>query len=543
MSRKKHRKASGSSQALAIMPAESAVAATYSGAPFLLMGGGYQAASHSDSRGYVYWPDVNTRTQISPYTRHEIARRIQFLYAHFGFARKLVNGMARIMGYLTPQPNTSDEDWNELSFESFMSIAGNAQIWDRQGRFDFFDGQVMDNIAMDKDGDCVAVLTETPSGRARLAYYEAHQLATPDGATGKWVDGVKLNEASRHIAYGLRDGEDPTKITIVDAANCIYFGRFENRGQVRPLSILYAACLNMVDVLETRGFQKVKLKQSSQRGHVIEQDIGAKPTGVGGFGGGAPAQKTVLMPDGTEQTVNIDMIYSSGVSQRLNPGSKLRVITDDNPSTNFMAFERALMKDCADSVDLSYERLCDIAGITGPGVRILNQDEIRWKLLRILPQAKRCMREWNYIIAKEMKAGRLRYPKLKQGEFWWNRVEWIGLPDPGIDGGREARATVTNIRTGMTTWMEEAKTGGLYWKKRARQGIAETIFVEVECQAMATAAGVDPTRITPERVFPERFATTVSATVMPDAEAGTTPVKKKPDGDEPDPMEDVQPSE
>ena len=90
----------------AVMPPVSDLATTatssdgFSASPFLLMGGGYQAAAYTDTQGFIYWPNVDTRRQITQWTRYEIARRIQFLYAHFGFARKLVNGMARIMGYL-----------------------------------------------------------------------------------------------------------------------------------------------------------------------------------------------------------------------------------------------------------------------------------------------------------------------------------------------------------------------------------------------------------------------------------------------------------
>jgi hypothetical protein len=548
MARKTKRQAAARSSDLTVSPpvAERATVTTSGNGPFLLMGNGYQMAANSDARGYIYWPSVDTRRQINQWTRSEIARRAQFLYAHFGFARKLVNGMARILGYLTPQPNTSDEEWNELAFECFMAIAGSAEIWDRQGRFDFFQGQLMDNIAQDKEGDCLAVMTETPGGRARLAYYEAHQLVNPPEATGIWVDGVKLNGATRHIAYGIRDGEDPTKVTVVNAADAIYFGRFENRGQVRPLSALYAACINMTDVLEVRGFQKAKIKQSAQKGHVVETEAQAPPTSsVGGFGG-VPATAQITTPDGQTQNVNVDILYGSAVAPKLAPGQKLRVITDDNPSTNNMEFEKVLLRDCAASVDLSYERLCDIAGITGPGVRILNQDEIRWKTLRLLPQAKRCQRMWNYVIAKELKSGRLRQPKLKSGEVWWNRCEWIGLPDPGIDGGRDARATVFNLQTGLTSYLEEAKTGGLYWKKRAKQVISEVVFLETECIKQCAAAGLEPGKITPERAFPMRFATAINAIGFPgptDPNAVTSDPPKKLDGDEPDPSADPQPAD
>ena len=62
--------------------------------PFLLLGGGgFQAAGQDPARGYIYWPSTDTRRQITAWTRHEVARKIQFLYNHFGFIRRLESGL------------------------------------------------------------------------------------------------------------------------------------------------------------------------------------------------------------------------------------------------------------------------------------------------------------------------------------------------------------------------------------------------------------------------------------------------------------------
>lgn len=472
------------------------------------MGGGFQAAGQSENRGYLYWPTLDTRRQLSQFTREEIARKIEWLYTHFGFARRLVNGMARMLGFLTPQPNTSDEAWNDLAFESFLAIAGSAEIWDRAGKFDFFEGQYQDNVQMFVRGDQVAVLTETLSGRARLAYYEAHQIQTGNRTGTQWVDGVQLDSFGKHIGYSLRDGEDPSKTAFVDARDAIYFGNFDNRGQVRPLSVLHAAVLNMIDVVEVRGFTKTAIKNHSRLGTVQEVDAASPPSGgVGGFGG--PLQTTpVTLPDGSTQNINMELVMNGGITPRLPPGVKVKVIADDRPSQNNMEFEKALLKDCCDTVDLSYSRLCDVAGISGPGLRMLNADDKRWIALRHHRQAKRCQRMYNYCLAKEIKNGRLREPQLKPGEFWWHKCIWIGLPTPDIDSGRTAQATQTDLLSGLTTWMEEAKSGGLFWKRRIRQSIAEVIFAKLECLSQSAAAGIDPAEVTPQTVFPGRFAIT-----------------------------------
>lgn len=502
------------------------------GGGFLLAPNGWQAAGDSASRGYVYWPSTDTRRQMTPLTRTEIHRRIQWLYAHFGFCRRLVNGMARLLGILTPQPNTSDEDWNELAVDAFMAVAGSAQVWDLAGKFDFFQSQIQDNISIFKDGDGLAVMTETQSGRARFAYYEAHQIHNGTAKEPYWVDGVRVDRGGRHIAYRLRDGEDPNLAVTVDARDAIYLGAFDNRGQVRAMSILTTAVLNMMDVVETRGFTKKTIKNHSRMGSVIERDAAAPASStVGGFGG-VPTTQTVTMPDGSTQTLNMELVYQGSTAQTLPPGHKLKLITDDSPSPNNREFERALLQDCAFAADLSYEVLCDIAGITGPGIRFLNAELKRWIALRQYGQAKRCNRQYAYVIAKEIKSGRLREPQLKPGEMWWQSTLWIGMPAMDIDAGRTAQATVTDLQSGQTTWLERWGEKGTYWKRAIRQGIAEVAFAKLECARYSAEYGIP---LDVREVFPQRFGNGSPAPINSgeDEPAKPVPTDDPPDADDP----------
>lgn len=484
-----------------------AVASTGGGgmSPFLLMGGtGYQAAGTSTSRGYLYWPTTDTRRQVTSLTRNEISRRVQWLYAHFGFARRLVRGRARMLGFLTPQPDTSDEAWNELAFDVFISIAGSAETWDAAGKFDFFQGQIQDNIEQGRDGDLLSVLTESEGGRARVAVYGAHQIHNGDHTEPYWVDGVRLSSQSKHLAYNLKDGEEPDKYIPVDARNAIYHGSFESRGHVRGMSILVAAVLNMIDVVEVRGFLKHGIKASARIGTVVETEMGTNAPMQGSQNLGARVmQATAIMPDGTEQVLNMETVMDGAMTPALRPGQKVKVVSDDRPNPNYREFEKALKTDCAHSMDQSLQLIDDISGITGPGVRHLNSELKRWILLERYPQVKRCNRMYVYTIAKELKSGRLRQPVLKEGEFWWQRTQWIGLADMDIDAGRTAMATLSDLRSGQTTWMEIWGQKGVFWKRAIRQRVREVIFAKLEVQRQsAEARTVD---VTVEECFPEVF--------------------------------------
>jgi hypothetical protein len=511
--------------------------------PFLLMGGsGFQAAGQDPARGYIYWPTTDTRRQITSWTRHEVARKIQFLYNHFGFIRRLVNGLATMLGYLTPQPTTSDEKWNELAFESFMSIAGSAQVWDMAGKFDFFSGQLQDNISIFRDADVLCVKTMTAGGRARMAYYESHQLANPPETGTDWVDGVQIYRG-RHIAYGVKDGEDPSQITVVPAWKCIYMTRFENRGQVRPLSILAAAVLNMQDVIETRGYNKHAIKSASRFGTVIETDaVATAPTTIPGApGSGASVSVPIKKADGTTAVINMEAVFAGAQTPPLAPGQKMKVITDDRPSMNNQLFEEALLKDCCYTVGVSYERLCNLAGLTGPALRTLNSDEKRWVKLNHYDQSKRVHNQVIYTLALEMAAGRLREPKLRPGEQWTQSFQYIGLAASDIDGGRTAAATLTDLKSGQTTWLETWGQKGVYWKRAIKQAVAEPIFVICEIMRQAKAAGLPDGMVQPEWIFPERFSKDAKPALpnSPDLKVNPDAI----DGNEPDPQNETEPAE
>jgi len=492
-------------QALAPIVAKSQADTGNSGA-FLLWGSDYQAAGQSPNRGYIMWSTTDTRRQMTSFTRTEILRRVQWLYAHFGFCRRLVNGMARLLGYVVPQPNTSDEEWNELAYDAIQNTLGNAVVWDIQGKFDGITGQVQDNVSIFRDGFTLAVMTETTNGQPRLAYYEAHQIKNGPGCTGTgWVDGVLLSRSGAHIAYCVQDGEDKTQFTIVDAKDAVYFGNFENRGQVHAISILVPAVLNMIDVVDTRGAIKAAINEHARKGIVIEQDLPNAQHGVGGAGVYPQQTVTATLPDGTQQQLTFEVATNGTKNQTLAPGQHVKVIADDRPSQNFREFERAVLTDCCHACDLDYESIADISRVTGPGIRYLNAALKRWTLLRRKPQVTRVHRLTVWALAKQMKSGRLRQPILKPGEQWWNRLEYIGLAAMDIDGGRTAAATLTDLRSGQTNYLTEHGQRGVFWKRAIKQTINEVQFIEAECLRAEEESGLPPGRLSPERIFPDRF--------------------------------------
>ena len=455
--------------------------------PYFLYSG-YEAANDSPNRGYIYWPTDDTRRDIDELSLAEIRRRIHWLYANFGIARRLINGSTKLVGTLTPQPMTEDAAWNKEAFNNFYNRAGSEELFDLAGRFDFWGAQRQVTRSRFKDGDHLTALTKTPANGAQFAFYEGHQIRS--GSTRcRWTMDARETMAvvsdkyGRHTAYKLMDGLEPGKIFTLSARDCIYHGSFESHGQVRGLPPLTHAVCNFIDVVEVRGFTKVGLKTSARLGTVIERDLGAAAAGPSGFGSNPPTL-TTQEPDGQGGTipVNWELVYAGGQVPKLAPGEHVRVVADGRPSQNAQDYERTLIRDGVLGWDLPEEALLTIAGVTGPGVRFVLNEISRWVANEQSKLARWCHRVYTYHIAAEIAAGRLREPSDKR---WFERskVLWIGQPDMTIDPSREGQLAIVRLSAGLTTMSDEWAQDGAYWEDKVDQRVKEVAYAKMKCEA------------------------------------------------------------
>lgn len=454
--------------------------------PFLLMSG-YAAANTSPNRGYLWWPSQDPRRELSPISAREIRRRVHWLLANFGFARRLVKGMAKLVGVMTPYPTTPDEAWNDLAFDNFRERAGSAALFDLAGKFDFFTAQPQINRLAFKDGYSLAALTENWNRGAAVAFYEAAQLGNPDNADASWVDGVQLDRHTRHLRYGVLDPHDDAQFRRIDARSCLYHGIWESHAQVHPASILAAAVVNMIDVVETRSSWKTTIKDYARLGIVLEKENGVRlATNAAGVGGPI-IQTEVTKADGTKQNINWEQVMTGATAPQLPAGVKVRVVHDDRPSPENAAFEKALLRDCTWGVDLPFEALCEIAGLTGPGVRYVMAEVERWVLNHQHRLSRWCQRYYAYHLAMEIKAGRL--PQTQHA--YWRDVEWIGQPSMTIDRGRDGNVAIHRLDKGLSTWADEWAQSGAYWKRKLRQRIKEVAWAKAQVAMEAADKDVE----------------------------------------------------
>lgn len=468
-------------------------------------GSGYDGANQSMRRGQIFWPTLDTRKEIDTFSRNEIMRRVRWLYANQGGVRALIRNSATLVGWLTPQPDTGDEAWDDLAEKKFRDWANRKSSFSRCGKYHFENAQLMIQRASKKDGDVFTVLTTSADGkRPMVAFYESHQLANPEKSEKGWYDGVKTDGAGRHIAYGFRD--DKGKVAIIPADAVVYFGDFDSPGHNRAISGLAHAVNHAIDITEIRADTKHNIKTAAQFGVVRETAAGEKATKAARALGGVLTEVRGSNTEGQSRRFEAREVWSAGQIAELDPGQKLTTVHDSRPSPNQMDFEDELWRDISIGWGLPPEVLLKMANLTGPGIRFVLEYASRWILeqqMALWDWAERIY--WHWAAFETRTIG---FPK--EGSFL--DVSFIPQRDLTIDRGREGRQRMDEIDRGMGTLDDfHRAVSGASGRKKIRQRIKEVKYAMEECEAAGVAY---------ERVFPPRAGAAIAAT--------------EPDADEPD---------
>jgi capsid protein len=445
--------------------------------PVLNYGVGYDAGNiTSPRRGYIAWPSLDTRREFPTYSRYQVLKKARWLYANVGIARRIVNGLADFVGYLTPQQATSDRVWNRLAQEWFMNRYAFARSMDRSGRLTFKSWQLARTRQTLRDGDLLSVITETPeTGLAQVLCYESHQIG--DGSEAKRPenlnDGVFVNRFNAPVAFRLVDPADERKFTRVGAEDCIFSARYASLGNVRGVSALAASINDQIDITEIHADVKHGIKVANLLGFAITSKGVQGPTNPIGHTVNSTSTSSA---DGT--TVNTEEIWAGGQVARLGADEDIKTLNDSRPHPNQQEFTKGVIQGIAWSLGLPMEALFYVSGITGPAVRFVMAQLQRWiENERLMLQAE-VNRFYVAAISRALVRGELPYPDDPQ---WW-RVNWIPQSDMTIDRGREGRLALEELRAGVSTLPDLWADKGADWQSKLDQQAAAVAYAKEKAE-------------------------------------------------------------
>lgn len=437
-------------------------------------GNGHQGADYSRLRGMVYFPELDTRREISAYTRLEILRRSRWLYANYGIAKRVINGLSRMVAGtgLTYQAATTDSEWNALAEHARERVIRSRHLYDLGGRYNGATSQQAVLRFRFRDGDCAQVLTRDPeTGTARFAFYEGHQIGqTADPATydanAGWRDGVLHGAHNNAIAYRILG--DANTYADVPARSVLFQCDYERAGQSRGLSILSHAINHLVDAAEITGYIKTGVKLSNRHGYWIETEASSQaPMTAAQRAQGGAAIQTIQTAAGP---VNLERIYGPGEIPNLQPGQQLKFNGASNPHPNQLNLLDYLIRDVAWGANVSPELLWNITALGGANTRFVLADAqsfIDVAQQQLVDDKEQL--ETEFILACEMQAGRLR-PCLDPE--WWKAI-WIPPPRLTVDFGRDGKLYLEQVKASALTFRRLHGWQGNDFETEQRQWVRE----------------------------------------------------------------------
>ena len=452
---------------------------------------GYDGARPSAMRGFVYFPNLDTRTAVDTFSRVEMMRRARWLEANSGITKGCLDSAARLVvgRGLRPVAGSGDEEWDQEVERRWVEATGKPAVFDVSGKYTFARSQRIGVRNAMRDGDFFGVLSSSMAGRARMAFYEGHQVGQGkkrgeiNGRTGRrpWHDGVKTDRMNRPQAYRFTGGESERTI---GAENVLALMADDQVSARRGVTALHAALNHLVDISEISGLIKHGIKMSTEMGMVVEYDGGA--TGLGGGLMGGLTRTTQTKANGDSVDTLVREVFEPGSKlKEMNPGSHVKLLESQRPHPNTVEWIYFLVRDIAKGLGLPAELLWDISKLGGANTRFVLEDaqgfiEERQQLLI----DSYLSRFWIYFVAKEMRYMGLREPR--GGGNWWDH-SWASPPRKTVDFGRDGKLYLQQLEEGA---MSRKKWHAMHqedWedegKQMARERVRRAIWLREEAAA------------------------------------------------------------
>ncbi len=352
--------------------------------------------------------------------------------------------------------------------------------------FDFKTDLFLQSVSIDRDGEIYVYLTESEDGWPMIQLLPAHLIGNRDEADGplktgpyaglKCIQGVVTNDQGRAVAYHVL-GETPAEDSFISARDLIQIFDPRWADQVRGFPVFMHALLDLKDLRQIQGYEKIAAELMSSVGLIETNETGAPDLDPATILNGRNA---MFVGSNPMPAVTIEQIPGGGNTKffRAGTGSKLEQLKNERPSVQLDAFMDRLIRNACVGAGWPFELTWDSSKLGGANVRLLiakamRAVEDRQDLLR--PVAKRCV---GYATAKAIKSG------LIEGfDDWYN---WgFGMPARmTTDYGRDAKADLADLEAGVTNLDDILHEEG----KDLDQHIAK----RKEINAKLVAAGLPP---------------------------------------------------
>ncbi len=404
---------------------------------------------------------------VSTYEWNTILSRAREIYANLGGVK---NAICEIGDLATGDAwggkyTGEDEEWGKIASEYLNNWF---EICDVRGQPYSFNRMLrLATISVERDGDCLCVLSTTPDGTgARLQWIPAHSIGSRQNGLIKEgaykgnnsFNGIIFNKAGIPVAYNIRgekeDGSQDSRISVRDA-HLLFDPEYVEQG--RGLSSLAAAVVDWDMYKQIRYFEMMGIKAASNFAYKLTlppEEI-EDETGSGNYPSwpGGPAQVTGSRNAWVEELQGGEVPVFSTENQ-----GKIEVLESNRPSNNTQAFLldhvlRHAFLSLRWPLELSYD--LNSRGATTKLAAVKAQRRIEGTQARVLyPLWKRVA---GYAISKAINSGYIPMPKDQKD---WKRFEPDYPRSFTLDQYKDTKSDIESYNRGWITGTQVAASCG-----------------------------------------------------------------------------------
>lgn len=352
----------------------------------------------------------------------------------------------------------------------------------------WWDALTLENISIDRDGDCLTVLTQNSAGYPLLQLVPWHQIGgrTPEErvADGRYAgarieNGVILNRAGRAIGFRIL-GEDENSDRDIPASSAMLSKDPREIGQVRGISSFAPAILDLRDLATLGDNIKAASKLASSLGLIIENQMGMQDPMESAFASDTIPQNAAGMRMETMQGGTIQY-FTAGA------GEKVTQIDATHPTEAQDRLQERLIKNALLGAGWPAEFCWSLEKMGGANARIILEQVNRITSDRHQYLSQQCKRRVAYAVARFIELGELpAYKGADANQGGAYNFRFTQAPQLTADSSYANSDAINAYRAGMRSMTDILSSGS----KTLDQHLDEVQAEELNIRARMAATGL-----------------------------------------------------
>ena len=353
-------------------------------------------------------------------------------------------------GTCAPKWSTTNEAWND-------DVNLRARLWMSQcharGQHDYRMLTSLVGKSVIRDGDVFAEKM-TEQGFPLIDLIEADRVTDSiagisndrdNKGGGQTIGGIDFDSRGRAVAYNVCDRmlwgqfKNPRKILASDILHIFKSDRVDAR---RGVTHFASALENAFDFAETTDAEKGAQKLRSKIALIVSNSMGRANSNQFTDSGDTDAIGNAVKTEAVD-----DML----IKYQMN-GDKVEALFSNNPSDGWFKMSEMLVRLIAISLELPYEFVWNMVGLTGPGIRLTTKFADRtFQSFMDMMEVKFHYPVWSWWINVEMQEGRIPF------NVEWHDFAFTRPIMSSIDAARETTSDVAEMNAGVKSGHDVCK--------------------------------------------------------------------------------------